>query len=205
MNELILFGLLVLNFAISWWNAREGGKYWTESKITGGFIRILLASALIMSAAGFTWCYLTILAILGVVTNFLTAEQAQVMFSLGYIIIWPVVVGVGIPIWAHSLIRAWRERTLGTTAVAGYNTFAMAHNVISGAKHMPNALGDVMSFFGTSKSSRRRGSSSGQGAAGLVVILLVILAIAGGTLTTIMIARDADEKHVLDMASAADL
>ncbi|OGK16100.1 hypothetical protein A3H80_00055 [Candidatus Roizmanbacteria bacterium RIFCSPLOWO2_02_FULL_37_19] len=81
----------------------------------------------------------------------------------------------------------------------------MAHNVISGAKHMPNALGDVMSFFGTSKSSRRRGSSSGQGAAGLVVILLVILAIAGGTLTTIMIARDADEKHVLDMASAADL
>jgi hypothetical protein len=52
--------VLILNFGISWWNARVTGLDWVESKHLGGWIRFMTWMGWLMSALGFTWCYVLI-------------------------------------------------------------------------------------------------------------------------------------------------
>src|SRR5260370_8046537 len=60
----MLFPLLILNFAISWFNAWSVGRVLVESKMIGGFFRMTVWCGAIMSACGFTWVYLTLLGTL---------------------------------------------------------------------------------------------------------------------------------------------
>lgn len=192
MNELMLLGLLILNFAISFWNAYASGAYLTESKMIGGWTRFMVWCGLVMSACGFTWVYLCILTMIAVAGQWLTPEWGEVMFKLGYLIIIGPVLGSGLAIWANSLITAYRERTFGSVAVAGWNTFAQAHNTWQAASHAPGFAKDVWEAFSPKGKSRDSASA-------LLVILLVILAVAGGALTTGAIARWADRRVALDV------
>lgn len=203
MNPLVLVFFLFLNFGISWLNAWGCGRYWTESKITKGWPRILVWSGVVMSAVGFTWVYLTLLTLGAVAFEFLTPDQGSVMFDLGFLILIPALLTSGTIIWINSLIMAWRKRSFGNIAIAGWNTYAHARNVWTVARHAPGALENVLDFFfGGSKKSTRRRSSSSKGEAGFLIVLLVILAIAGGTLTTAAIVRSADKKHALEVTSS---
>jgi hypothetical protein len=58
------FLLLILNFAISWFNAWSVGRVWIESKMIGGFFQMTVWCGAIMSAYGFTWVYVTSLGVL---------------------------------------------------------------------------------------------------------------------------------------------
>lgn len=194
MNGLFLFGLILLNSGISFWNASASGAYLTESKIIGGWMRFIVWCGLVMSACGFTWVYLTLLTMGAVAGQLLTLEWGDVMFKLGYLIILLPIIGSGFGIWAHSLAVAYRERNFRNIAVAGWNTFAQAHNTWEAASHAPGFLEDVMEAF--SGKNRR---SSKDGAMAMLVILLVILAVAGGAITTGLIARWADRRVALDV------
>lgn len=195
MNPLVLLLLLILNFGISFRNAYAAGMYFTESKLTGGWERILIWCALIMSACGFTWVYLALITMGAVGFNFLSPGAGEVMFQLGYIIIILPVLGSGLAIWADSLVKAYRRRTFGDIAVAGWNTFAMAQNTIEAASEAPNALRSVMDFFSES-------DSDDEGGFVIVVILLVIVALGAGAITTALIARWADRRHTLDIVAS---
>ncbi|KKS74783.1 hypothetical protein A3J20_01850 [Candidatus Gottesmanbacteria bacterium RIFCSPLOWO2_02_FULL_42_29] len=196
MNELILFGMLILNFGISWWNAWSAGRFWTEAKVVGGWVRVIVWAAVVMAAVGFTWVYLTLLTVGAVIGELLTYEQASVMFDLGYLILIPALLGSGTVIWIHSLIVAWKRRNLGDVAVAAWNTYAHARNVWTAASHSGDALENVMKFFfgGKRKSSK-------DSAAALLIILLVILALTGGIITTALIVRHADKNYAMDVTS----
>ena len=62
--EYLLIGLVwLLNFGISLWNAYAVGKSWVEARAAGGWPRIMCWSGAVMSASGFTWCYLIFLAL----------------------------------------------------------------------------------------------------------------------------------------------
>lgn len=192
MNMLFLFLLLMLNFGISFWNAFSSGSYLTESKLIGGWSRFLVWCGLVMSACGFTWCYLTLITLTFVSAGKLTQEQGEVLFNLGYVIIILPILGSGFGITAHSIITAYRKRNFGNIAITGWNTFAQAHNVWDATRHAPNALRNVLDFFGSKKdNSKDKG--------GAVIILLMILALAGGIITTALIARWADKKVALSM------
>lgn len=197
MNELVLLFFLVLNFGISWWNAWSAGRFWTEVKITGGFPRLLVWSAVVMSAVGFTWVYLTILTVGAVAFEKLTVEQAEVMFNLGYLILIPALLTSGTVIWVHSLIVAWRRRRFGDVAVAAYNTVAHLRNTWQAARHAPGAFESVVKFFfgGKRKSSK-------DSAAAMLIIFLIVLALSAGTLTTATIVRKADRDYALDVTSS---
>lgn len=196
MNPIILLFWLVLNLAISFWNAYASGAYLTESKIIGGWIRFVVWCGLVMSACGFTWVYLTLLAMGAVAGQFLTTEWGEVMFKLGYLVIIIPVIGSGFGIWAHSLADAYRRRSFGSVAIAGWNTYAQFRNTWEAASHAPGFLKDVLeAFSGKNKSSK-------DGAAGILVILLVVLAVAGGAITTGIIARWADRRVALDVTRA---
>lgn len=177
----------ILNFAISFLNAWGCGKTWNETKANGGMPHFLNWMAAIMSASGFSWCYLLITGFAGatipiehevdgmtVSAPLLTPEMLQAFADLGFVMVWPPIIGSGLAITLHSWGVAWRNRTFSDTAVAGWNTFAMGNNIYQGISHMPTATGRLGDFFG--------GESDNKGKA--IVLALVILCIAAGILTT---------------------
>jgi len=177
-----------INFGISWWNAYACGKTWVETKQIGGTQRFMSWMGAIMSASGFTWCYLVIL-LLGaykVQPDFLKPGQAPILtqsdiqagFSLGYIILIPGILFSGMMIWLQSLVQAWRRRDLPSLGRAAWNTYAQIHNTYSAYSGLSGALDSVKGFF------TARGGRDSKGKAILLIIFLVILAILGGILTT---------------------
>lgn len=181
---LLVIFVWFLNFGISWLNARACGLVWAETKAIGGWQRFMTWMGAIMSASGFTWCYLILLLLLGYYvqptpgpgeTPYLSIEAVQAGLSLGYLIIMPAILFSGVMIWIDSLVKAWRNRSAGNIAVAGWNTFAQIHNTYSAMKGMPEAWKSVSGFFS-------KGNSKDKG--GLLILLIVIMAIIGGAVTT---------------------
>jgi hypothetical protein len=88
--SIILLFLVLLNFVISWFNAWSVGRGWAETKVAGGFARFMSWCGAIMSASGFTWCYLVIICIVGQLIPgryHLPDKYAEGVFRLGYLII----------------------------------------------------------------------------------------------------------------------
>src|SRR3989344_6225414 len=193
MEVLIVALLFILNVGISFWNAYSCGSYWTESKIAGGWTRVITWCGLIMAACGFTWTYMMIFAVLGVGAKVLTPEWGEVMLKIGYLILIFPILGSGLGIWIHSLVYAFRRRSFGSVAVAGWNTSAQLYNTWQAARTVPGFVDDVIGAF-TPKKGR------GKDAGGILVLIIVVLALSAGTITTIAIARWADRKVQVEVA-----
>src|SRR5258708_10027338 len=73
----MIFLLLILNFAISWFNAWSVGRVLVESKMIGGFFRMTVWCGAIMSACAFTWVYLTLLGTLTQSFQWLSVRNIQ--------------------------------------------------------------------------------------------------------------------------------
>jgi len=177
---LIAVILWFVNLGISIWNAYAVGKAWVESKHAGGLSQLVAWAGAIMSALGFTWCYLTLLAVLGTGLGFWSADVANAALSLGYIIIVLGVLSSGAVIMLDSWSNAYRHRTLGNVGVAGYNTFAELYNGYNAISGVPAAFKAVLGFFRGENRDRSVGLSG-------LVIGLVLVVLLGGVLTTWMI------------------
>lgn len=180
---LMLAFVFVLNLLISAWNAHAVGWSWVEAKAAGGWMRILAWSGAIMSACGFTWCYLVIATLVAQATEYLKPDDALMVFKLGYLVIILPVLGSGLAIWAESVATAWRERTLRSVGFAGYNTFAQFYNTYQAMKAVPEIFGDVTEFFSNSSSDEARANIA------KVVLMMAALAVLGGIITTASIIR----------------
>jgi hypothetical protein len=190
----MIFLLVLINFAISWFNSWSVGRGWAESKARGGWPRFMSWMGAIMAASGFTWCYLIILAVIIYMTGYLDEQYVEAMLALGYLVIILPVLGSGLAITVDSWGYFWRRRTFGSGAVAGYNTFAQVYNTYQAARAIPEAFGKVFDVFGGS-SKRRSSSSKNDGAAALLVIALVVVALLGGILTAAAIIRSTARRH----------
>lgn len=143
---LVLF-LLVWNFAISWLNCWFVGKTWAESKVVGGWTRLVTWAAAVMGASGFVWCNMLVLgfiasthvAILPLKYQ-LTDKGLGLLFNFGYALIIFPILGSGLAIWIDSVIQAYKQRDGMSIGVAAYNTFAMANNVYGAAKFLPTVF-----------------------------------------------------------------
>lgn len=183
----------ILNFVISWFNAWGCGKTWTESKHAGGWPHFLNWCGAIMSASGFTWCYLVILGVLGsiipytndegVTAPLLSGESAQAFADLGYLLVIFPIIGSGLALTVHSWGVFWRQRNFRSGAVAGWNSFAQVYNMVEAFSYVPGATRRLGGFFG---GSDRDSKNDGKGT---IVLLLVALAAVGGILTTRAIIR----------------
>jgi len=176
--------LWLLNFAISWVNAWGCGKSWNESKHSGGFAHLTNWSAAIMSACGFTWCYTLLLGFLGTQFEtkpphphpYLSQAAFDAMQSLGYLVVILPILGSGIVITLAMWRQAYRDRSFGSGAVAGYDTFAQIYNIAHAFHDVPRSFDLVSSFFSS--------KDDDDGVSGKIVIALVLIAVAGGILTT---------------------
>lgn len=183
---MIILLLWIVNFAISGFNAWACGKAWNETKHVGGVAHFMNWMGAIMSAMGFTWCYLLVLGFGGAyipiieqddgsMAPLLDPPMLEAFMQLGYLVIIGPILGSGLAITIQSWAYFWRRRSLGSGAVAGWNTFAQVYNTASALQHVPGAARGVSSFF--------KGSSSDDNK-GLIVIVLVAIAVFGGCLTT---------------------
>jgi hypothetical protein len=183
---IIILFLWIVNFAISWLNAWGCGKSWNETKHVGGIAHFMNWMGAIMSACGFTWCYLLILGFGGAyvplieqddgtMTTLLDPPMLEAFMNLGYLVIIGPILGSGIAITLQSWGHFWRRRSLGSGAVAGWNTYAQVYNTASALQHVPVAASGLGDFFKGSDSDNGRGT---------IVIVMVALALFGGVLTT---------------------
>lgn len=192
--ELLLIGFVwVLNFAISWWNAYVCGKAWAESKAVGGWHRFMVWIGAIMSAAGFTWCYLIFEALTAYHFGFIDAYWMGITLQLGYVILVPVILFGSYAITLDSWARAISRGGILNYGVAAYNSYATYHNTYHAVNGFGKALGNVAEAFsgggGSSRSSSSNSKGKGEALMLLFVILLVALALIFGILTTTLIIK----------------
>ena len=134
----------------------------------------------IMSACGFTWCFLIPLAFGCQWAGWLTPEYTAATLELGYVVIIPAVLGSGLVITIDSWARFIKRPGLLNGGVAAYNTFAQVRNTMSAINMLPRAVGHLGDVLGGKRS--RGGDSKGQAA--MLVILLVAFSLFAGIFTT---------------------
>jgi hypothetical protein len=183
----VLFALVwVLNFGIAVWNAYAVGKVWVEARHEGGWHRFMCWMGAVMSACGFTWCYLTFLALTAHHFKYLSEDQLMAVLNLGYVLLVPFILFSGYAITLDSWGQAYRRGGFLNYGAAAWNTYASIHNTYSAWRNMGGAFASLGNFF------RRRGKSSNGGDgpnAVILVILLVALALLAGVITTAVIIR----------------
>jgi hypothetical protein len=192
----ILVGLIwVINFAISWLNAWAVGKSWVESKAQGGWPHFINWMAAIMSASGFTWCYVIILAFGAHALHKLDMRYVTAMIQLGYLVVILPILGSGLAITIDSWAHFYRKRNWLNGGVAGWNTFAQVYNTVNALRGIPDAFGGVVKvLFGKDRKNN----------ATLLVIMLVVLAVIGGVATTMAIIRATAKSHAEAMSGLID-
>jgi hypothetical protein len=186
MSVTIILIMLPLNFAISWLNAYSVGRVWAESKAIGGWPRITAWAGAVMSAAGFSWCYLVFVSLVAAAS--LPLRYIQIAQEAGYLLIIFSVLISGAVIWVQSLLTAWRRRDTASVAIAGWNTFAMAENTADAVKTLPEILKDLFS-------AGADGDSDGEEKLLYFAFLIAALVLSIGVLTTAEIIGHTARKY----------
>lgn len=175
----LVFLIWILNLGISIWNAVAVGNAWVETKHAGGWQRFMAWMGAIMSASGFSWCYLILAVFVLGAFGKLEVEDVEAALNLGYILIIPGVLFSGIMIGIDSWARAYRKRTVANFGAAGYNSFANIYNTYNAIKTFGSALDSVLEYFAKSKSKDSQKA--------FLVILIVVVSLGSGILTTWLI------------------
>jgi hypothetical protein len=143
MGLLIL--LLVLNFAISTWNAWIVGKVWDACQ--GAFEKMLLWCAIIQSVIGYSSVAIVGIALAGYGAGWIDLKIVEQMVSLWYLLIIIPVISTGFVIWLHSVVDFLRRPTLTGGMAAGWNTYAQLSNMAGAFREIPNAFSQVRELF----------------------------------------------------------
>lgn len=187
MSILLIFFLL-LNLAISAFNAWSVGRGWVESRTAGGLARFMSWMGATMSACGFTWCYLVLICFVGHAIPgkyHLPDKYAEGIFRLGYLFMILPLIGSGLAITVQSWMYFWRERCFSSGAVATWNTFADIYNIYEACSAIPESFGFLKDLFNSSEDDDE---DSGNSAFLLKLMVgLAILAVIGGIVTTVSI------------------
>ncbi len=188
ISAMVVLILIALNFGISWFNAYSVGRSWADSKAIGGWPRFMVWCGAVMSASGFTWCYLVLVFLSAEALGFLPVKSVRIALELGYAVVILPVLGSGIAIWMDSLTTAWRRRDAASVGVAGWNTFAMAHDTYEAATTLPRIFTDLGgAFSGTDDDAEAMLSA--------LAIQVVVLVLCGGILTTTAIIRSTARRY----------
>jgi len=192
----MFFFMMILNFAISWMNARSAGKIWSESKAVGGMLRFHAIAAYALAILGFTMVYgIILIMLIPVVLPMFTDISPEVLWSatqlandILFLLIAIFIIPLGYYAWFTSFIAFWRKRGLANGLTLGWNTFANIRNTITVARHAPSAIRRIAeTLFG--------GKKEGKGAIIAIAMFAIIMAIIGGWLTASAIMHKADEQH----------
>jgi hypothetical protein len=181
---IILVGIWILNFCISAFNAIGVGRTYKQNP--QGWMKLVLWSVIIMSVCGFTWCYLSIIALGAGAAGYLDPIYVTGALELGYLLIIFPILSAGLVMWVQSVATAYRQRTVGNILVVGWNTFAMVFNLWSAFKTLPTIVKDLSGLI-------RGGNAKEKGF--VLMVVAVILAVIGGALTTYCLIKWSEKQR----------
>ncbi|CAJ0895881.1 hypothetical protein R77569_04542 [Ralstonia mannitolilytica] len=176
----MLILLLALNFGVSWLNCWAVGGMWAESKVLGGFPRLLAWCGAIQAAIGFSCVIGAVLGALSIHFGFLSDKAAVQAMSLWYLLVIVPAIGSGLIMTIQAWIVAFRERSILSMGVAAYDTLAQAHNMIGAFRNIGSVWGDVADLFS---------GEDDEPSVAVLVVALVAFALAGGILLTALLIR----------------
>lgn len=177
----------IINFCISWHNANVVGRSWADAMASQNtWLKMGVWSGFVMAACGFTWCFLTPLAMLLGAVGLLSQAYVVGAMKLGYIVIILPIIGSGLVIWLDSVTTAWRQRDIGSVGVAAWNTYAQVHNTYSAAVNLGDFVGDVGKLFTGGDSDNK---------ALVLMVMAVVVALGAGLLLTWKIMNDSARKY----------
>jgi len=192
----LLIAYVLFTFGVSYLNAWGVGRNWTETRIAGGWPRIVNGAGAIMAACGFTWVYFIIFAFIFGAFGVFTVSEVQAFLEAGYLLILLPILGSGLIITVESWARAWKERDLPNLAVAAWNTYAQIHNTYNAI----SGFGDAFGHLGDVLASMAKGKD---GAKVFAFILLVLFTVGLGIMTTALIIwKEASNDPLRERASA---
>lgn len=166
-----IFLILLINFAISWLNCWSVGGIWAESKALGGIVRLLAWCAAIQAAIGFSSVFGCLVGAIAYHFHYLPPRAADAAASLWYALVVVPILGTGMIITIESWIFAFRERSLLSLGISGWDTFAQLHNTADAIDGIGDAMSNVVGFFTEDGES---------GVLTAIVIGLVLFALASG-------------------------
>lgn len=172
--------LLACNFAISWINCYMLGGIWAESRVLGGFPRVLAWCGATQAAIGFSSVIGAVVGYALFVTGHLSPKVANGAAALWYLLVITPALGTGLILMIQSWIVAFRERSLLNTGTAAWNTFAELHNVYAAINGVPEAFSAIGKLFD---------DDDGDAAGPLLALLLVMVSLGGGVLLTALLIR----------------
>jgi len=179
MDHLILVIMLFINFGISWWNAKVCGENWIESKMVGGFYRLLIWCGAIQSAIGFSMIIMVLILFAG--QEYIPPEVMKLAISMWYITIIIPCLGTGYIITVYSWIVAFKERSLANVGTAAWNTFASIHNTYGAVSGIKDSFGSIMSAISDIDDFRAK--------AFIIALIIAVAALAGGIIFTAVLIR----------------
>jgi hypothetical protein len=83
--------------------------------------------------------------------------------------------GSGLGITASSWAQFWRQKNLINGGIAAWNTYAQISNIVSAARFVPEAIGNVFSAF--------KGDDEEDNRALLLMLAVVLVAVGAGVMT----------------------
>lgn len=175
---MLLVFLVILNFAISLFNAWSVGRVWPDAKAVGGLSRFMAWTIATMSACGFTWVYTIVLAFGLNAVGWLPMAYAQGLLEMGYLMIIVPILTSGFVMMLASWAVFWHRPSLLSGAGAGWNTFAQAYNTYQAISAVPAAFSHVTKLL-----------KGGDKKASTLMVVAVIFAACGGILTTAAVIR----------------
>jgi hypothetical protein len=203
MHAALIILVWLVNFGISIWNAYAVGLAWVETKHAGGWPRVVAWAGAVMSASGFSWCYLLILTYAAHGMGWLDEGHVAVALRLGYLLLIPGVLSSGMVITLDSWARTYRRRTIADLGRAAWNTYAQIHNTFHAIGDIDKAFGSVVDALSSKGSSSRNSDKKGGAVAFILVFVLVVLALLSGILTTaVIIYRVAGNTELPDPSSS---
>lgn len=186
--------LLILNLAISIFNAIICGRTWNETKYQGGLAHFMNWCGAIMSACGFTNVYAVIIGLIassistcdnGVCSTLISQKQFDNLLSLQYLLIVFPVIGSGIVITIQSWKIFWERKNLLNGSIAAWDTFATVYNISNAIRYVPEASQNVSSLFDSDDVDKDS-----------IVIYLVLFALLAGCLSTYWIIKSVSKSVV---------
>jgi len=191
INSIWVFVILVLNFGISWLNARTCGRAWEESKAVGGVIRVLVWCGAIQSAIGFSSVFLLplVFAAHAIFPEYFIQPYLIGAFNLWYITIIFPALGSGLLITIESWIIAYRDRRVMNIGVAAYNTLAQIHNTAGAINSLGSAFrsaGAMVTSVATSRGDLKERVAI---LAVLITVTIVVIALGAGVILTAVLIR----------------
>jgi hypothetical protein len=147
----------------------------------------------IMSASGFTYCYLMFFAFGAYYLQAFGFGEAQLKLTMeiGFVVLVPGILFSGFAITLDSWHRAFREGGFLNYGTAVYNTWAQYHNTMSAVNGFGDALSDIF------KNLKGGDDDNGSAALGIFCLIIVITAASLGIITTVVAIKKLSASHPL--------